>query len=326
MNKGLQKLTEISRAFRPAKMLLTACELDLFDRLETPSTAAEVARAAKANERAVGILLDGLAALGLVRKQGGAYRNGQEVSKWLVSGKPDYRGAIFKHMANCWHGWTGLTETIKTGRSGDDERDWHKGERRDFILGMHAIARDLAPRLAGLLPLPEQGRAIDIGGGPGTYDMAFCRRRPGLTSTLFDLPETIKIARGVIKAEGQDVASRIKLKAGDFTTDELGSGFDFAWISQILHAYSEADCAALIGKAYGALAPGGVAAVHEFALNESKTAPVDAALFSVHMLAVTPGGRAYSRGEITGWMREAGFKRVKAMGATPASIIIMGYK
>ncbi|MFH0809273.1 MAG: hypothetical protein V2A77_02195 [Pseudomonadota bacterium] len=38
----------------------------------------------------------------------------------------------------------------------------------------------------------------------------------------------------------------------------------------------------------------------EFALNQAKTAPPRAAMFSVHMLAVTEQGRAYSRQEISG--------------------------
>jgi hypothetical protein len=66
--------------------------------------------------------------------------------------------------------------------------------------------------------------------------------------------------------------------------------------------------------------------VHEFATNDAKTAPLPAALFSVHMLAMTAGGRAYSRGEIAAWMRQAGFKRIKTRRASPASSLIIGWK
>jgi hypothetical protein len=47
--------------------------------------------------------------------------------------------------------------------------------------------------------------------------------------------------------------------------------------------------------------------VHEFLLDEDKTAPMTAALFAVHMLVMTEGGRAYSRSEIAGWIDRAGF-------------------
>lgn len=325
---GFEKLFQMSWAFQPARVLHAACELDLFDHLEQPRGAKDVARLAKANERAVGILLDALAALGLICKEGGArYRNGPDVSAHLVSTKPDYRGAIFKHIANTWEGWTELTRTVKSGRTAASGGSRPPGEQRSFILGMHAIARDLAPKIAAVLPLPGNGRLLDIGGGPATYCLAFCRARPRILCTLFDRPETLKIAREVIKNEGAEVAGRIKLRAGDFTTDDLGEDkFGFVWLSQVLHAYAEAECAALIRKTHAALKPGGVCAVHEFATNDAKTAPLPAALFSVHMLAVTAGGRAYSRGEIAAWMRQAGFKRIKTRRASPASSLIMGWK
>lgn len=325
--QGFERLRQLSWGFQPAKALLTAVELDLFDHLERPRTAAEVARLAKVNERAAGILLDALSALGLTRKEDGRYRNGADVSAYLVSTKPGYRGAIFKHIAHCWDGWTHLTGTVKSGHPPKAGPDRTPEEQRNFILGMHAIARDLAPRIAAMLPLPEEGRLIDIGGGPATYCLAFCRARPKLSCTLFDRPETVRIARQVVKAEGQDVAGRVRLRGGDFTTDGLGEGeFNFAWLSQILHAYPEKECAALIRKAHAALKEGGVLAVHEFALNDTKTAPVGAALFGVHMLAVTAGGRAYSRDEIAAWMRQAGFRRLKTRRASPASSLVIGWK
>ncbi len=324
---GFERLNDIARAYQPARMLLTAGELGLFDHLEESASAAAVARALKANERALTILLDGLSALKLIHKEGGLYRNGQDVSAYLVSNKPDYRGAIFRHQAQCWHGWSELTETVKSGHGPAQERRGRHRDQRAFILGMQAVARDLAPRLAARLPLPESGRLLDVGGGPGTYCMAFCRQRPALSCTLFDLPETLKIAREVLAAEGAEVASRIRLKAGDFTTDELGSGqYEFVWLSQVLHAYPEQACAALIGKAAAALRPGGVAAVHEFALSPDRTRPQRAALFSVHMLAVTAGGRAYSRGEIAGWLRQAGLAGVRSFKASPASTVILAHR
>ncbi|MFH0809570.1 MAG: methyltransferase [Pseudomonadota bacterium] len=322
--KGFDRLQDISRGFQPARILLTACELGLFDHLEQAASARTVAGKVGAEARAVGILLDGLAALGLVEKKDDLYRNGLEASAYLVSTKPDWRGAIFRHMAACWQPWSYLTDRIKTGTGAAIGPQRNEADQRSFILGMHAVARDLAPRIASILPLPEEGRLLDLGGGPGTYCMAFCRRRPRLSCTLFDLPPTIEIAREVLAGSGTDVAERIEPRPGDFTTDDLGSEYNFAWLSQILHSYSEERCAALIRKVFGALASGGQVAVHEFALNQAKTAPLQAAMFSVHMLAVTEQGRAYSKQEISSWLREAGFVQVRSRQASPSTSLIMG--
>jgi len=326
MDKSLEKLEELSRCFQQSRILLTAVELGLFDHLEQPLASAELAARVGVGERALGILLDALAALKLIAKDSGRYRNGEAVSKWLVSGKPDWRGAIFRHTANYWAGWNQLTRTIRGGHEAIDEHQREGEEQRAFILGMHAIARDLAPRLAAMLPLPESGEALDIGGGPGTYAMAFCRARPKLRVTIFDRPSTEPIARDVISREGAEVAQRIGFRGGDFTADPLGSGYQFAWMSQVLHAYSEEECAALIAKAAAALSSGGTLAVHEFALGRDKTSPLRAALFSVHMLLMTPGGRAYGREEIGGWLRQAGLRRVSERRASGSTSLILGSK
>ncbi len=47
---------------------------------------------------------------------------------------------------------------------------------------------------------------------------------------------------------------------GDFLKDPLGGPYDFIWISQILHAFPEADCRKLLRKARAALAPGEILA------------------------------------------------------------------
>ncbi len=74
MNKppvaDFQELMNVVRGFRPAKILMVATDLEMFNHLEEPRTAAEIAGLVQANPRAVGILLDALAALGLITKDG----------------------------------------------------------------------------------------------------------------------------------------------------------------------------------------------------------------------------------------------------------------
>jgi hypothetical protein len=50
--------------------------------------------------------------------------------------------------------------------------------------------------------------------------------------------------------------------------------------------------------------------VQEFLLDEGKVSPPGPVFFSVHMVAVTDGGRAYTAGEIAGMLRKAGFRKV----------------
>jgi hypothetical protein len=64
-------------------------------------------------------------------------------------------------------------------------------------------------------------------------------------------------------------------------------------------------------------------AVQEFLLEESKTAPPGPAFFSVHMAAVTDGGRAYTAGEISSFLTSAGFRKTSADKPDPRGVGIV---
>jgi cyclopropane fatty-acyl-phospholipid synthase-like methyltransferase len=230
-----------------------------------------------------------------------------------VRGSENYRGAIVKHIEATWkRGWEDLQETVLAGHppeaetekwvDGRPERD--AGEVRDFIWGMHAIARDLAPRVAAKLDLKGVRRLLDLGGGPATYAIIFAQANPELKATVFDLPMPIEIARENIAKNG--LTDRVDTLAGNFLNDAIGAGYDFIWVSQILHSQDEGQCKLIIAKAVAALAPGGALAIQDFYLNADGASPTGPAMFGVHMLAVTPRGRAYTFGEVGEWMQAAG--------------------
>jgi SAM-dependent methyltransferase len=329
---AFMELMKIARGFQPAKILMVATELGMFDHLEELRTPAEVAAAVKADPRAVGILLNGLAAMGLVIKEGERYKNGDLTSRYLVHGKDDYRGTIIRHMKHTWLGWTELGQTVVTGKAPDRkseqwleknpwaEEDW----TRDFIWGMHAIARDLAPEAAAKLDLKGVGRLLDLGGGPATYAIAFAQADPKLAATVFDLPGPVEIAKENIARHG--LADRIDILAGNFLEDEIGSGYDFIWVSQILHSHDEAQSKLIIKKCVEALRSGGRLAIQDFFLNDDGITPPEAAMFSVHMLAVTPGGRAYKHREVAKWMAAAGLSDLQHIETSPQTSVLVGRK
>lgn len=310
---GFQQLMSMARGFQAAKMLMAAVDLAVFDFLEEPRSAAEIAARLKADDRATGIFLNGLAALGLVVKGIDYFHNSEPASRYLVQGKDNYRGAIIKHMEHTWNrGWQDLKQTVLLGHPPEvDPEKWldarperDKAEVRAFIWGMHALSRDLAPQVVAKLDLRAVRRLLDLGGGPATYAIVFAQAHPQLQATVFDLPMPIEIARENIAQHGLE--SRIHTLAGNFLQDHIGAGYDFIWASQILHSHSEDQCRLIIGKCVQSLTPGGALAIQDFYLHTDGCTPTGAAMFGVHMLAVTPRGRAYTHGEVAQWMQEAG--------------------
>jgi 3-hydroxy-5-methyl-1-naphthoate 3-O-methyltransferase len=313
---GFDQIMSMARGFQASKMLMVAVDLGLFDFLEEPKSAVEIASWLKADNRAAGIFLNGLAALGLLVKGIDYFENSELANRYLVQSGANYRGAIIKHMNHTWgRGWDDLKETILVGRPTEvDPEKWvdnrpkrDETEIKAFIWGMHAIARDLAPNVAAKLDLKAVRHLLDLGGGPATYAITFAQANPKLTATVFDLPMPLEIARENIAKNG--LTARIQTLAGNFLEDDIGMGYDFIWVSQILHSHDERQCKLIIAKAVTALAPGGRLAIQDFYLNPDGASPTGAAMFGVHMLAVTFRGRAYTFGEVAEWMQEAGLSK-----------------
>lgn len=321
-------LQRLAHGFQAAKVFFTANDLDLFSRLREGREAADLAYELKVDARALGILLNALVALDILRKEGELYRNAPVAAEFL-SGGEGYRGSIFKHIHHCWEGWNELPEVLRSGHPAIARESEILGEKedrtRDFIRGMDDVTRELAPQVVRQLDLGDARTLLDVGGGPGTYAAAFLEHHPNLQEArIFDLPGALEVGREKLAARG--MLDRVRLLPGDFYRNEFGSGVDAIWISQVFHSQDEEGCRMLIEKAARALHPGGMLMVHEFLLDEEKTSPMTAALFSVHMLVMTEGGRSYSGSEIAGWMAEQGFEETQLLKVSEDTGVVLGRK
>ncbi len=307
----LLELGNIWRGFQASRVMLTAVELGVFEKLRKPKTIKEAARAIKSSLRGTEILLKALVSLKIIKLSGGKYLNSPVANKYLLKAAPEYYGDIIKHYSSMWESWSQLTDVVRTGKPAKRPRDPKTFE--SFIMGMHNLSIKRAPELVRAIGMGGVAHALDLGGGPGTNAMEMARQinKTGKV-TLFDYPEALKIARRVARGSaGRSLKGTIHYKGGDFTRDPIGNNYDLILVSQIYHAYSEADSLSLTKKCYDALLPGGRIAIQEFEISKEKTSPSGGALFSINMLVATPGGNTYHSSEIGGWLKESGFKQVK---------------
>jgi ubiquinone/menaquinone biosynthesis C-methylase UbiE len=299
--EDLTSLRRLYLGFVSSRVVLTANSLGVFDHLKKPVTAANAAKKIKTDARATGILLDALAGIGLVRKgRDGKYLNAPVSDRYLVRGGRLYQGDIIRHASTMWQNFSALDEVVKNGKPARRASD-----HESFILGMHNLTVLRADVLIRAIGLKGIKTMLDLGGGPGTNAIAMSGH--GVKATIFDLPETIAIARKIARREG---VKDLKFIAGDFHTDSIGRGYDLILISQIFHAFSAEENIALLCKCTGALNPGGRVVVQEFPINDAGTTPPQSALFSVNMLVATESGRCYAPSEMKKWLKEAGFKDV----------------
>lgn len=308
---GLEEQVKILRrltgGFQASRVLIAANNLGVFDNLKTPKDAETLATAIGTDKRATALLLNALVALGLLRKKKSSFLNTPLSNAFLVKGAPYYQGDIIRHYDMLSRRWASLDEVLKTGtplpRGGRDIRA--------FIMGMHNLASLRVDRVLKSIGLEGVRDALDLGGGPGTYSIGMAKK--SISVTLFDMPETLEIAREIIEKE--KVGARLKgsprLKAGNFLTDDIGSGYDLILISQIFHAYTEEDNLKALEKCRKALNPEGRVVIQEFYIGEDGTRPPESALFSLNMLIGTDGGRCYSPKELKDWLRQTGFTKIK---------------
>jgi SAM-dependent methyltransferase len=316
------ELLETVRAFWPARIVLTAVELGVADALDgRPLTAAEAAAALKTDPRATEILLDALVALGLASKAGCRYANSPAAQAGLAASSPACGAAGLRHHAHLWRSWSALTDVVRTGRPPGREAERTLDEYHDFVRAMYDYAWDRAQLLAQALDLAGATRMLDLGGGPGSYAIACCQRNPGLRAVVFDKPPALDVARGIVARHGAGGA--VSLQAGDFLTDDIGSGYDLVLASQVLHSFDDAQCRALLAKGVRALVPGGRVVVQEFLLDEGRTSPAPAAVFAINMLVNTEAGRTYTEGEVRGWLAAAGLPRVERLAFPGPAVVLV---
>jgi SAM-dependent methyltransferase len=313
-----------ARAFQRSRALLTAVELDLFGAVAAgAATPQQAAARLRADERGVRALMRALAGMGLLRKSGRRYGL-SPVSRLLAGAGGETRRKALLHSASGWERWSRLTEAVKRGGL-KRERKRPRGDgrwREFFIAAMEnssaargtEVAEAVAPILRRSLTL------LDLGGGSGGYARAFLARNPALRITVFDGPEVIPLTRRYLGPLAR--SGRVRLAAGDFLRDDIGRGYDVVFMSSIIHIYSPATNARLIGSVARALNPGGWAVIQDFILDDGEATPVEAALFGLHMLVSTEEGGTYTLGDIRGWLGAAGLRRVHDIPmAGPTSVV-----
>lgn len=318
------RIRRIWGAFRQARVLLTANNYRIFDHLEKPLSANAVAKKVNTDSRATTILLDALTGLGFLKKQSNKYQNTNLASQFFVSGSPHYQGHIMRHAETLWQNWSALDEIVNTGKPGRKAHD-HEA----FILGMHDLASLKVEKVLKAIGLKGVKTALDLGGGPGTYSIEMAKK--GVQVTLFDRPETVKIAKKVVNNAPQPPLKLrggeggVKFLQGDFINDEIGNGYDLILASQILHANSEKDNIILLKKCKKALNKNGRIVIQEFQISKDLTQPPNSSLFSVNMLVNTDGGRCYSPEEMKKWLLKMGMRDIREM-ALDDSALISGIK
>jgi len=302
------RLDEMSSAFMASCVLGAAAELDVFSalgrqRLDGDALASRLG----CDPRATRVLLDALAALGLVEKRANLYAVPDALRPLLCEDQPANVLPGLRHRMNMLRSWSRLAWVVRSGTPAAREPSIRgaQADHETFIAAMHCFSSVVAAELVGRLGPPKFDHLLDVGGASGTWTMAFLDAVPTARATLFDLPEVIDQARR--RLAGTRFADRVALVAGNFYEDDLPRGADFAWLSAIAHQHSRQHNRRLLAKVFAAVARGGRVAIRDVVMEPSRIAPAQGALFAVNMLVATESGGTFTLAELAEDLLAAGF-------------------
>ncbi len=308
MNWTADDLLELARRYQTTAVLAAAADLDLFEALvDGPLTASAVAGKLRCDARGTTVLLDALAALGLLIKQDQRYSLAPGVAACLTAAGPRSILRMAQHQANCMRRWVQLARVVRTGQPAErlPSVRGEAGDTESFIGAMDNVSAPVADEVLRALHPLQFRHLLDVGGASGTWTLAFLRACPSARATLFDLPEVIPLARRRLAEAG--LMRSVELVAGDFMKDPLPAGADLAWVSAIVHQNSGEQNRRLFAKVFQALAPGGRIVIRDILMDSSRTSPVTGALFAVNMLVATPGGGTFTFEELRADLETGGF-------------------
>ncbi|MHC4818828.1 MAG: methyltransferase [Planctomycetota bacterium] len=307
-------ILELGGGYKEACVLAAAADLELFVAIGADEIdAQEVAQRIRGDSRGTTILLDALTALELLHKTDNRYAVPPSVQLLLRAGGSESVLAMVQHQANCMRRWSRLAQTVREGEP-PERTPSVRGEERDkvaFIEAMDVINRHAAAELVDEIAPGPFTHLLDIGGGPGTWTIAWLRWNPDARATLFDLPHVIPLAERRLREAG--LLDRVTFVAGDFDTDPLPAGADLAWLSAIVHQNSRAENRTLLAKIHAALVPNGRILIRDIVMDTTRTKPRGGALFAVNMLAATTGGGTFTFPELAEDLEAAGFTDAKQL-------------
>lgn len=317
--------------YAPTLAIEAAVRHGIFDLLDKgPLTAAQIASKTGASQRGVNGILDLLVSLALLERKGKRLALTPESATFLVSTKPSFYGALFRHVSNqLLPSWLQLTDVVRTGRPAVKVNARKQGAKffADFVESLFPLSFPAATALGHHIGIARESAPIsvlDIGAGSGVWGIAIAKQSPHVRIHAVDWPQVLKVTSGVVRKHG--LANRLTTAPGDFFEADFGKGHRLATIGHILHSEGRDRSRKLLKKVFEALAPGGTVAIQEFVPNEDRSGPPSALIFAVNMLVNTEAGDTFTFNEMSQWLRQAGFKNPRLLDVPSVSPLVLADK
>lgn len=322
-----------------AKVLVTACELGVFDALNQRSLTLEaLAERLKCNPQGLQLLLQLLVSAGYLRRSRGQYRNSRVTRRWLTSSSPVSIAPYVIHSPDIIAIWDHLPQVVRENRQAMrmpyDEDPSNPETRARFArhyAGLASLAMAFGSEIVNRVRLPGNvERLLDVGGSHAAYSILFCRKYPQLQATILDIQPGIEAGKRTALQTG--MSNRMSFLCADIVQDdfsiELATTYDVALYFHIAHLLPPEINAGVLQKVARTLKPGGTLVFVDQVTDQTHGSRLASLMVQIMALTMTTlGGTCYPFSTVKGWLEQSGMGNVRRHRLfTPGATLITARK
>jgi predicted O-methyltransferase YrrM len=285
---SFEPLSEIMTNAVKFEYLKIALEHDIFEHLQTPKTVDTLSKELGTHATLTAKLCNTLVAMGFIQRKADIYCNTPVSNTYLVQGSPHYQMHMINRNGNSTTARSQVSKALKEGPiNSKSQGDYADIYSRDFILAMAetAVRGFLQKTVESITILPEFKTAkkmLDMGGGHGLYAIAMAQANPQLDAYVLDLPPVVESAiKEYISTYGMQ--DRVHAVPANFFTDDLGSGYDIVYASDVLYRATGEQRLAVLKKVAASLNKGGIFATRHWFLNADESGPLNVVEFDLRL-------------------------------------------
>jgi SAM-dependent methyltransferase len=322
-----------------SKVLVTACELGVFDALcQGPLSLEALAERLKCDPQGLQLLLQLLVSSGYLRRKRGQYSNSRMTKRWLTCNSPVSIAPYVIHSPDIVAIWDHLPEVIRENKQVmrmpyDD--DPSNPETREALArhyaGLASLAMALGGEIISRVRLPGNvERLLDVGGSHAAYSVLFCRKHPQLQATVLDIQPGIEAGKRTALQTG--MSNRMSFLCADIVQDDFSSGlaasFDVALYFHIAHLLPPEINARVLQKVAQTLKRGGTLVFVDQVTDQTHGSRLASLMVQFMALTMTTvGGTCYPFSTVKGWLEQSGMGNVRRHRLfTPGATLITANK
>jgi len=296
---GGQYLEDLATGYWLSDALFTALEMDLFQTIDDfgihGAMVFDLAQKLNTNENALSRYLELLVSLGLLGHYQNVYYNQAITKNYLLKTSPLYQGDSLLWRKSLADDWNTLKDSLKAGGRvnflpADISEDALNRRRANYIKAMDNVAKLKANDCTAFFD-QLSGAILDVGTGSGAMALAFLEAFPDTCATLLDIEQMLPQTQKLVEATAY--GSRVCYHPANILEPEWGLAkkYQLIILSNIVHAYAEAENELVLKTAIKHLSDDGIILIHDFFTEHD---PVKAHLSDINMFINTYNGKVFS--------------------------------